>query len=299
METSQTVDVGIERIRGYLATGVSQSSLASSAGISPSVVANILAGKYPGDVEGNIAKLISAIEDLEAKSAQFMQKPGFVETSVHKRIENALSFAGTQSSMVLSAGEAGIGKTESLLRYKETHPQSILIEVDPTYNDRALLRALAEAVGVDGSGSKDVVFNRIVQKLKNTGRTVIIDEAEYLRATAFDILRRIHDKTEVSICIFGTEKLLKLISSTRDRFAQVYSRIFYFGLEGLTREDYRLILSQVMKVDEELLARFWELGRGNARRLVKLLSLSRVTARQNGRDTITPAIVSKAAQNLI
>ena len=51
-------------------------------------------------------------------------------------------------------------------------------------------------------------MNEVVNKLNNSGRLLIIDEAENLPYRALEITRRIHDKTAVGVLLVGRNILL-------------------------------------------------------------------------------------------
>ena len=49
----------------------------------------------------------------------------------------------------------------------------------------------------------------IIDKLKSSGRLIIVDEAEHLPYTSLELLRRIYDKAEVGILLVGMPRLMK------------------------------------------------------------------------------------------
>ena len=65
----------------------------------------------------------------------------------------------------------------------------------------------------------------IVNKLKNSGRLIIVDEAENLPYRALELLRRIYDKAKVGILLVGLPKLLTNLKGNKGQYKQLYSRV--------------------------------------------------------------------------
>lgn len=294
------IDGMVSEIREFLETSrTSQTELARKAGLSAAVLSQILKGSYTGDTASATRRFHDVVTTEKNKLSQMLQAPGFVETGVYAVIRNVLDIAQFDANMTVMTGAAGIGKTASLEHYREQHASTIFIQVDPTYRLKTLLLDIAGALQLDTKGTPDVLFKKIEEKLRGTDRMIIVDEADYLNVKAMDVLRRIHDKAGVPVVLVGLPRLLTMIAGIREKYEQIFSRMNYVGLSGLSRDDTRLILEQVMSPTAELTAKFHDASKGNARRLVKLLNVAQRTALRNNLKQITPAVVKKALEALI
>lgn len=56
------------------------------------------------------------------------------------------------------------------------------------------------------------MFSDIVDKLKSSGRLIIIDEAEHLPYKSLELVRRIYDKANVGILLVGMPATIKLLT---------------------------------------------------------------------------------------
>ena len=79
----------------------------------------------------------------------------------------------------------------------------MLIEVDPGYTAKVLLEDLCGKLSVNVRGNLHELLEAVINKLQDSGRLIIIDEAELLPYRALEVIRRIHDKTGIGIVLAG------------------------------------------------------------------------------------------------
>ncbi|MGL5956813.1 MAG: AAA family ATPase [Brevinema sp.] len=223
----------IEKILKYLEeSGETQSSLARSAGLSVTVVNQILKDKYKGDMEVNLSKIESVIDNRKERALVTFKAPEFIETTIVSKTYGALGEAQNTAipRMLVLYGNSGIGKTRGLEEYVEDNPTATLIEVSPDFTFGSMLQEIAQEIGVHSTGKHYEIRKRIVSKLKNSNRMLIIDEAEYLTPKSLDILRRIHDKAKIPIVLVGMPALFHNIKSLRKGFEQIANRMVSYNL---------------------------------------------------------------------
>lgn len=112
----------------------------------------------------------------------------------------------------------------------------------------------------------------IVEKLKNSERLIIIDEAELLSYKCLEVIRRIHDMAGVGVVLAGMPRLRANLRGKRGEYKQLYSRVGFACdiKDRLPDEDVVMLVSAVFGNDEyadELV----KASGGNARRLNKIL----------------------------
>ena len=118
-----------------------------------------------------------------------------------------------------------------------------MIESDSGYTAKALLLEIHKRLGLSGKGCAYELMNEVVNKLRNSGRLLIIDEAENLPYRALEITRRIHDKTGIGILLVGTNDLLENLRGLNNQYEQLYSRVtFHKVLDDINIKDVIKIL---------------------------------------------------------
>jgi len=133
----------------------------------------------------------------------------------------------------------------------------------------------------------------------NSGRLLIIDEAENLPYRALEITRRIHDKTGIGVLLVGRNILLENLRGYKNQYDQLYSRVKYHKiLDRLHIKDIKKILLAAGQ-DPELADTFLKFSDGNTRRLEHLISHSIALAKFNGQEKVDDAVISETSKMLM
>ncbi len=222
-------------------TKKSQSEIAKELGISAGQLSAFIGGTYKTP-----HTLIPKIEALLAKneSRKLAPKaPPFALTNVSKRVMDAIEYCHLQGKIGVIYGDAGIGKTMGIRKYCEENPMAISITISPAYATMSGVNDLiSDQIGVREKNARRI-YSEIVNRLKGSGRVIIIDEAQHLTKKTLEHLRSISDEAGVGICLVGNEEVYsRLKGSGKADFAQIFSRI-------AIRES--LLLSNIQKVDIE------------------------------------------------
>lgn len=222
-------------------TKKSQSDIARELGISPAAVSAFLNGKYKAP-QTMIPKIEALISIQETRNL-VAREPGYAETNVSKQVLDTVEYCHLQGKLVVIYGDAGIGKTVSIRHYRELHPEAVLITISPAFATMSGVNdLLSEQIGVREKNARRV-YAEIVSRLKNSGRVIIIDEAQHLTKKTLEHLRSISDEAGIGICLVGNEEVYSRLKGTgKADFAQIYSRIGY-------RKP--LFLSSIKKIDVE------------------------------------------------
>lgn len=281
---------------------LSQTYVARAIGKSAAVINQYLQGKYSGDVALVNDLIAGFIKRERDKAAARHINLEFVGTLNARKGLEVIAFAHTEGDICVLSGAAGVGKTMILREYSIKHRDAILIEADPGYTARVLLEELCNRLGVSKRGNIHDLSESCVQALRESGRLLMIDEAELLPHRALEVLRRLHDKTGIGIVLAGMPRLLVNLRGKRGEFAQLYSRV---GLalplgDALTREDFDLIaLSMLPEISEDnVMDALYTSSRGNARRLGKLLRGVQRSCTLSGKP-VSASAVKKFAEMLI
>lgn len=253
----------------------SQSQVARAVGKSPAVISQYLQGKYPGDVsslENDISALIS--REAEKEKTQKITA-SFIRTYTANKCLEVIKMAHLDCDINVIYGDAGMGKTMVMRQYASENRTAVLIETDPGYTARVVLEELCNKLGLNRRGNMHELSDAIISALRDSGRVLLIDEAENLPYRALEVIRRIHDKAGIGVVLAGMPRLIINLKGKRGEFKQLYSRVGFALALGdvLPREDIDAIASSVLSdaqtpsVGDAL----FNASRGNARRLFKLL----------------------------
>lgn len=242
-------------IKQYMtSTKKTQAQVARELDVSPSALSGFLSGTYkaPHTVIGKIEELAS----ISSQKKVAPKEPGYMETSISKNVINAIRYSHLQGKISVVYGDAGIGKTMAFRNYLENNALAIGITISPTYASiTGVNEKLAEQLGVRERVARKQT-TEIVNKLKGSGRVVVIDEAQHLTVRALDHLRCIADESGVGLCFIGNEEVYKKLKGNKSEdFAQLFSRIGmrrHVLVNNITKQDVQSIFGSYVTGDEDV-----------------------------------------------
>jgi DNA transposition AAA+ family ATPase len=270
-------------------------AMSKAAGVSSSALSQVLSNKYPGDIASIRAKVESVMSRERDKAATSRVAKSFVETSVSRSVFEVAHSCRVIGDIGVCYSAAGLGKTEAVREYARQNPDVILIEADPGYTAMVLFLELRDVVGGSARASLHDIFAECCQRLKDSGRLLIVDEAEQLPYKALEMLRRLHDKTGIGILLTGMPKLLANLRGNKGEYAQLYSRVgIAVKLTPLSEKDSAHLLDKLMSCEDKIRKAFHRVSAGNTRRLLKMVTRSKHLAQLNATE-ITEEVVQAAA----
>ena len=277
---------------------ISQNDLSRALGISAAALSQWMAGKY----KGSVAKIEDAVKAFIEREREKTKTPKksipFVMTSISKKIFELARVCHLEGEIGVCYGEAGIGKTVTAKEYLSRNSDVIFVEADLGYTAKVLFTEIHKKLGLIGRGLIHEMFDQVVEKLKGSGRLIVIDEAEHLPYRALELLRRVYDKAGVGIVFLGMPRLIHNLRGKRGEYAQLYSRVGLAGkLDPLKSQDTEMIVN-AMKLDSRLSPAYHQECHGNTRVLSKLLVRSMRLARIN-ECPLSPEVIKTAAEMLI
>ena len=175
-----------------------------------------------------------------------------------------------------------------------------MIESDSGYTAKSLLKEIHRRLALSGKGSAYDLMCEVIPKLYNSGRLLIIDEAENLPYRALELVRRIHDKTGIGILLIGKNILLKNLCGYNNEYDQLYSRVKYYKQldDKLLLQDVKKILSAI-GLDAELAETFFYYSDGITRKLEHLITHSIYLAKMNGKTAVDNTVIKKTSELLM
>lgn len=295
------MDAVIQQLKEYMdRTGSSQNKVANALGIAAATLSYYIKKTYTGDVEAITAKVKDFLE-TEAQREALKQKDDLVQTKCFKTIHKFCSLVLAHQICGMLTGDAGCGKTTALKAFSKAHPSVIFIEADHGYTANALFDELCNELGLDDSGSLHQKLVRIVGKLKDSGRLIIIDEAEHLPYRALELIRRVHDKAGVGIALCGMPRLEKNVQGDKNHYAQLNSRISApCRAKLLDNTDVKAYLdSRFKNLEAGCVEAAAKISRRNFRLLSHLVMWSTELMRNNGLTALNTEVLEAASAMLV
>lgn len=248
---------------------------------------------------GNVKKIDDAVTSfLQIEKLRNSRiKLDFIQTSIADDVFEAAKTCHVENEIGVCCGNAGLGKTFAVKKYAIDNPDVILIEADLGYTPRVLFSEIHKKLGFDGCGTIHAMFIDIIDKLKASGRLIIIDEAEHLPYKSLELLRRIYDKAQVGILLVGMPRLIMNLKGEKRQYAQLYSRVgIAVRLNPLSKEDITSIVSSVIPNNTSIYPALSEYSAGNTRVLTKLLVRAVRIAELNNMDVDDDVIQASISQ---
>ena len=271
--------------------------ISTATGLAKSTISMWLNGTYNGKND-KVTDAINNFIQRERERAVENDLP-FVNISIVKYISEIARLCHTQGKIGVCVGRAGLGKTVAVKKYTQEFLDSILIESDSGYTAKSLLKEIHRRLGLSGKGSVYDLMGEVVRKLNQSGRLLIIDEAENLPYRALEITRRIHDKTGVGVLLIGRGILLENLKGYNNQYDQLYSRVKYTKIiDSVLIQDVIKIL-ETIEQNTELAETYLQYSGGNTRRLEHLISHSISIAKFNGKAEVDNAVIKHTSKLLM
>ena len=306
MDTA-TADI-IRRVEEYLAAHeeVSRERFAKMAGISGGALSSFLKGSYAGRVDVVAQKIAAVLETEESRADAVMtvKEPEIVETEVMQKMMFGLQYANDRNDIICIYGAPGIGKTVTVNRWVETHPNSIFFTASPNiHNGRDVMEEILEAIGKKQTGRNKALEKSIVQMLKGSNRAIIIDEAHFLRLSALETLRRIHDVTDVPLILVGNPAIMDIITEQNKTLTgQFFSRSTRISLDAKIplADVKKIVLQHGVEMDKDCIPELHRVARGTgALRVMTKLFLFAWTIANSAKRAIGMDDIIRARQVII
>lgn len=207
---------------------ITYSTISKQIGVGESTISETLKGKYKGDSDTVLRKLNAWIDDDERRRGR--DRPlGFYETNVFKSIRDLARIAKRNAvtdrrrvvgddkpRIVIGYGPPGCGKTLGIdaLCAEDTTALKIRVRTGGGTGN-AVARAVLEAAGFRGRPQNVGNLEYIIDKLRYSGRLLIVDEAHKLGSSGFEVLRDLADDAGIPIMLLGTDRTNRKIERSR------------------------------------------------------------------------------------
>ena len=215
-----------DRYRSSKARGLvkSDKETARSLGIHKTTLNEIATGTYEEKhtsdratetLNGVLVKLDRWLSNIEA-IAEAPQRGPCADTAVVLEIKTVAQVALLLLTMAVVYGPAGIGKTLALLALLEVMPGSVLVTIsDATMSVPQFFRELAATLKLETRGYKAMTRRLICDRLRDTRKLLMIDEAHLADSDVLNAIRQLHDDTGCPVLLCGLPRLTRRIVEGR------------------------------------------------------------------------------------
>lgn len=250
------------RVEKYMKeNGLSQAKAAPIFGVSQAVLSGYRNSNYEkGDVAAVEKKLeeFFRIQDERQENGRkaevFRDKANdsYIRTSISEGAYKSIRYCQLEKGIVVIDGDAGIGKTKAAAKFYQDNPHTtVYVKASPsTSSTRSLLKMIAKALSLPDNLRTEDLSAAIQEKLRQTDKVLIIDEAQNLKFLALEEIRGWVDedimtgRPGVGIVLIGNVEVYnKMLGKQEAIFAQQFNR---------TRLHSRYRTQDVKKEDVEL-----------------------------------------------
>lgn len=199
----------VNELLGFMrASGKSQQQIAKEMALSPSVISQFLKQSYKGNNEEVAKTVLKYLEMAKLRMAGTGHVHFYEDMHNTKLVTFSCFHAHRHGCIALVCGDAGAGKTTALARYAGEHPGVIMVTANAcTSSAASILQMVGRKAGRTLAGKKEAMMASLVDYFRNTGRLLIIDEADHLTLAALQAVRNLNDEAGIGIVFSGNTKI--------------------------------------------------------------------------------------------
>ncbi len=276
----------LQELEQYIEECGSAAEAGRRIGYSDTVISQIRKGTYEGKTD-KVFKKLSEYFEIKKKAAALPQNPGagYAETSVSSEIYKILNLCQVKGGLAIACGDAGIGKTKAVMKYRKDHENGCISITMNTCcaSVKSLLRLIATRVNAQAARSNDEIWFSIAEKLSD-GMILIVDEAQHLTFSQLEVLRSFSDYFDnkgstFGVALVGSPEIVSNMGERRNEYAQIINRCEItkiYKAADILREDIQKIFPAVADSEKELNF-LWEIAKSlhGIRGAVKLYNTAR------------------------
>ena len=285
-------------------SGVSSTQAAREIGVSSTRLSKWLRGLYEGDVPATTAKVARWLETRAEARRRDLTPAGLdrhVELGVTRDIAASLAHAQAAGDVVLVHGPSGRGKSWACRRYCAGRSSAWQLSATSAIGSVAgLLHRLGAAIDA-GSGHPSALAaeTAVIERLRDRGALIVMDEAHHLSVRLLDELRQIRDIAGCGLALIGGDDLWSRLARS-PHCNQIVGRIGIRLPLGRTADADvgalgRAVLGRNPSATELRLLVTAAAGAGGFHALRRLMMRAFVMARADGREAIAATDLRAAA----
>lgn len=232
MSTDNANSLLIDKVKTEIERlGLSQAKTAKLIGISDTKLSQWLGNKYPGRNDELTAKIEIWLQAQDERHNDVMSMPTapkWTPMPTSKKIMATFSYIQMAQVMGIVYGGAGMSKTYTSEYYALIYPNVWHVELTADAGSKLeCAREIAQVMGLSATGTASQLRRDIVAHAKNTNGLIIMDEAQFLKPVALEMMRGIWRQAGVGVVFVGNEIVYSQLTGGRraPEFAQLFSRM--------------------------------------------------------------------------
>lgn len=260
-------------------SGMSQVAIGNAIGKSATTVNRYLHDDYKDsrveDLERDIESFL-ALQEEKSRNAKHEVK--FSQIGAAKQVFAVLSACHARCEYGLIFGRAGYGKTTALKAYAKHHVGVVLVRSGVRYTAKDILSDICNKLGLDDTGHTTGLARALLKKLINSGRLIIVDEADYMTLDALDTLRWLYDESDgtIGIVLVGMPRLFDNVVGKHRQLEQLFGRLDRVGeISIMTQSDSVELLKQNMPEAVPHAGQLLRYSEGRVRSFIKIINEAR------------------------
>lgn len=202
-----------------------------SIGAAESTVSEVIRGVYTRADPSDLLRKLNRWIDDDERRRQRVRPIGFYPTCVFEAVNALAQFAKANARLpdsrkavvaadppriVVGWAPAGSGKTLAGRALAAEESASILIRVEARHGgDTALAKLIAASAGWRGRSRDKGLIEFVIDKLRDSGRLLIIDEAHRLQTSGCEFIRDLVDVCGIPVLLLATEEFYQRMTSVR------------------------------------------------------------------------------------
>ncbi len=212
----------------------------------------------------------------------------FVKTSNYVALEaginKAMSRGALEATNVLVHGQPGTGKTENI-DYWAIQNDAIHLRANQGWTPRQFMKSLADAAGVDATGSQQAVFERLLGFMVQTSKYLVVDEVNFClddNAAVMEKIRDFSDKSETLVIYAGDDRVIPKIG----RHAQIaYRFAAVVEFKMATQPDVRKLCDELAEapIADDLVGFIHKNSSGRVRSVINAIAVAERIGKKTGR----------------
>jgi DNA transposition AAA+ family ATPase len=210
-------------------------------GVGEGTVSEVIRGKYTRADDTDILRKLNLWLDDDERRRRRVQPVGFYETGPFLAIRALAQFAKTNARVpgsrnqhggvtadpqriVIGWGPAGCGKSLGAAALAAEDSTSILVRVEQRRGtDIGLAQLIIESAGWRGiKRDRRNAVTIVLERLADTGRLLIVDEAHRLKPSGCELIRDLADVCGIPILLLATQEFYERLTAVRTRAGSVF-----------------------------------------------------------------------------